>query len=141
MLNDNHTADQPLTGSCLCGALRYRIDAAIEALTHCHCSQCRKGHGAAFASYANVRSEQFRFTSDEQALGRYESSPGVTRSFCRACGSTLLWHSQNNRPNWLSVAVGTLDTALGELAQKHIHTESKADWYAIHDGLPIEHRP
>ncbi|HCA63195.1 MAG TPA: GFA family protein, partial [Pseudomonas sp.] len=45
---------QTHTGSCLCGVVRYRIDAPIDALTHCHCKMCRKAHGAAFATYASV---------------------------------------------------------------------------------------
>ncbi|KSR17162.1 methyl-accepting chemotaxis protein [Pseudomonas aeruginosa] len=41
-------------GSCLCGALHYRLSSPPHALSHCHCGQCRKAHGAAFASYGSV---------------------------------------------------------------------------------------
>lgn len=128
------------SGSCLCAAVKYRIDAPIESATHCHCSMCRKAHGAAFATYGNVRRKDFHFTQGEESLGIYQSSPGVTRSFCKHCGSALQWYSEQPHPNWLSVALGTLDTPVGEIAQKHIFPESKADWYAINDGLPLERR-
>ena len=127
-------------GSCLCGAVKYQIDAPIESATHCHCSQCRKGHGAAFATYGNVRWSDFRWTAGEDLVTHYHSSPGVTRSFCRQCGATLQWYSDNAHQNWVSIALGTLDSPLGEIPQKHIYPESKADWYAIADGLPQEPR-
>ncbi|MDH4562500.1 GFA family protein [Pseudomonas sp. BN411] len=127
-------------GSCLCGAVKYEIDAPINSATHCHCSQCRKGHGAAFGTYGNVRWSAFRLVQGEDALARFHSSPGVTRTFCRQCGSTLQWYSENAHPDWVSVALGTLDSPLGPIPQKHIYPESKADWYAIADGLPQEPR-
>lgn len=52
-----------LSGSCLCGAVSYEIDAPIESASHCHCSQCRKAHGAAFATYGKVRREAFRYVA------------------------------------------------------------------------------
>jgi len=127
-----------LKGSCLCGAVKYRLDAPIESATHCHCSMCRKAHGAAFGTYGNVRRKDFRFTQGQDSVVEYHSSPGVTRTFCKHCGSTLQWFSERPYPNWLSVALGTLDTPLGEIPQKHIYADSKADWYAIRDGLPQE---
>ncbi|WP_375738904.1 GFA family protein [Pseudomonas boanensis] len=128
------------SGSCLCGAVTYEIDAPIKSATHCHCSQCRKGHGAAFATYGNVRRKDFRFTQGQESVAEYHSSPGVTRTFCKHCGSNLQWFAEHPYPEWLSVALGTLDTPLGEIPQKHIYPESKAAWYAIADGLPQEPR-
>jgi hypothetical protein len=127
-------------GSCLCGAVKYEIDAPIASASHCHCSMCRKAHGAAFGSYGNVRREHFRFTAGEDQVATYHSSPGVSRTFCRDCGATLQWFAERPHPEWLSVALGTLDTPLGAIPQKHIFPESKADWYQIADGLPQESR-
>lgn len=129
-----------LTGSCLCGTVRYEIDAPIESVTHCHCSQCRKGHGAAFASYGNVRRAHVRLTRGQESIREFHSSPGVTRSFCGQCGANLQWFADHPHPEWTSIALGTLDTPLGAVPQKHIYTESKADWYVIADGLPQERR-
>lgn len=127
-------------GSCLCGTVRYEIDAPIESANHCHCSQCRKGHGAAFATYANVRREHFRFTQGEQSVAVFQASPGVSRTFCQHCGSNLQWFDQQARPNWLSVTLGTLDTPVSDFTQMHIYVRSKADWYCLNDGLPVDDR-
>lgn len=123
-------------GSCLCGAVRYEIDAEIKQITHCHCSMCRKAHGAAFGSYGTIPRSSFRFTQGENAVAIYHSSSSVTRTFCRHCGSTLQWYSDAVHPDWMSIALGTLDTSLEQQKQKHIYAGSKATWYHINDSLP-----
>jgi hypothetical protein len=73
-------------GGCLCGGIRFEIDSA-RSLTHCHCSNCRKLTGAAFASYVHVDESQFRLLSGKDLMQQFESSPGSFRTFCRICGS------------------------------------------------------
>jgi len=125
---------QTYTGKCLCGVVRYRIDAPIEQVTHCHCSMCRKTHGAAFASYASVPLDAFHFMSGKDQLGVYHSSQHVTRTFCIRCGSNLQF--VDNREHELGVVLGTLDTPLAVVPQSHIFVDSKASWYDIGDKLP-----
>jgi len=125
---------QTHTGSCLCGVVRYRIDAPINAVSHCHCKMCRKAHGAAFASYAGVPLDAFHLLSGKDQLGVYHSSEHVTRTFCIRCGSNLQF--VDNREHELGVAVGTLDSPLPPPAQSRIYVGSKADWYEIADDLP-----
>ena len=128
---------QTHTGSCLCGVVRYRIDAPIDELTHCHCKMCRKAHGAAFASYASYASvplDALHFMSGKDQLGVYHSSEHVTRTFCIRCGSNLLF--VDNREHEVGVAAGTLDSPLPAPPQSHIFVDSKAAWYEIHDALP-----
>ena len=38
-----------IKGSCLCGTVQWRLDPPFGEMSHCHCSMCRKAHGAAFA--------------------------------------------------------------------------------------------
>lgn len=116
-------------GSCLCGKVRYRLNAPIKAVSHCHCGQCRKFHGAAFASYGSVRVEDYEITAGHDVLRRFESSPGVLRTFCGTCGSSLTWHNSGGRfPDWISLALGTLDTAFVPWQERHVHVDSKAAW-------------
>ena len=129
---------QTHTGSCLCGVVRYRIDAPIDELTHCHCKMCRKAHGAAFASYGNVRREHHRFVQGQALVRTYQSSAQVTRTFCSVCGSPLLWHSEGAHADWVAVPLGTLDTPYDTPPQKHIYVDSKAPWVVIGDGYPQE---
>jgi hypothetical protein len=72
-----------IRGSCLCGSVRYEIRGALARATNCHCSQCRKAHGAAFGTYARVNWVDFTLIAGEAEIGSYQSSPGVRRTFCK----------------------------------------------------------
>src|SRR5262245_24473366 len=74
-------------GSCLCGTLRYEIDGPFSMMMNCHCSMCRKHHGAPFVTFAAAPLAGFRWLSGESAIVDYQSSPNGKRSFCRVCGS------------------------------------------------------
>ena len=51
-------------GSCLCGGVRFEAD-AIQMISTCHCSMCRKAHGAAYGVFANAFWDDFRFTAGD----------------------------------------------------------------------------
>ena len=121
--------DAVTQGSCLCGAVTYEVRAALKAVTHCHCRKCQKSHGAAFASYASAPRSAVRIRAVADALKSYESSPGVTRQFCLVCGSSLFWQDARGLyPEWVSIALGTLDTPFVPLKQAHSCIELKAAW-------------
>jgi hypothetical protein len=126
-------------GSCLCGTVRYEVQCAIKSIVHCHCSMCRKAHGAAFSSYAPVPAQSVRIVEGISALSSYRSSDAVSRIFCRHCGTTLHWHDAKRFKDWISVAVATLDTVLDCGNQQHAFVWSKASWYELKDSFP-KHR-
>lgn len=123
-----------LEGRCLCGAVAFEVQGPVERVSHCHCSMCRKGHGAAFATYGTVRAAQHRFTQGEAHIGRYVSSPTVERCFCTRCGSPLLWHEPGS--GWLAFPLGALETAWQPAQHMHIFVASKAPWFEITDHWP-----
>lgn len=122
-------------GSCLCGSVRYEIRGPLGRASNCYCSMCRKAHGAAFGTYARVQRSDFRLLSGEDAIASYASTPGVTRTFCRRCGSTLQFVSAD-RPASFALALGTLDDDPGVRPEAHIFVGSKAPWVEIADDLP-----
>ena len=75
-----------LTGGCLCGAVRYRIDGELtaEGAGFCHCGLCRRASGAPVVAWGTWRAADFRFTDGRPA--EYLSSPKGVRRFCPACG-------------------------------------------------------
>ena len=126
----------PYRGRCLCGAVRYEVGGDLSFASHCHCSMCRKAHGAAFGSYGGVPSHKFRFTQGEDVVRTFVSSPGVARRFCPHCGSPITWTSDQH-PGYVAFTLGTLETPLPMPAgMRHIHVASKAPWYEICDSLP-----
>lgn len=124
-----------IRASCLCAGVRFEITGPLGRASHCHCSMCRKAHGAAFGSYARVRSEDIRIAAGAELIAAYASSPGVTRTFCSRCGSTLQW-LWNARPEVQTIALGILDDDPGTRPECHIFVGSKAPWYEIADRLP-----
>jgi hypothetical protein len=115
----------------------WEVDGVFAAMSHCHCSMCRKNHGAAFATYAEAPMRSFRFTAGEDRVRRYRSSPSVERSFCSDCGSNLLFVYEPT-PDRVWVAAGTCDDDPGIRPTRHIFVASKAPWFEITDGLAEE---
>jgi hypothetical protein len=117
-----------IRGSCQCGGIRFEIDAVV-AITHCHCSICRKLSGGAFASYAHVAADKFRFLSGEDLILSYESTPGSHRNFCRVCGSRA--PGRTSYLKTVSIPAGLLDDDPGIRPVLHTFVGSKAPWVEI----------
>lgn len=123
-----------LTGSCLCGRVRYEIDGKIGPVGHCHCATCRKAQGGAFVTNAPVRRKYFRLVSGEDSVAKFESSPGKSRCFCRNCGSPL-WSKRQSEPDIVRIRLGLLDTDPERRPLAHIWVSEKAPWFDITDDL------
>src|SRR5690606_14686972 len=123
-----------IQGSCLCGTLRYEVDGPFTAMLNCHCSMCRKRHGAPFVTIAVAKLAAFRWLEGEGSLGRYTSSPNREWSFCTTCGATApLLIPQ---AGIALVPAGALDGDPGIRVQAHMFVGSKAPWHTISDSLP-----
>lgn len=124
-----------LTGSCLCGQVRYEIRGEPKLMYHCHCGTCRKANGASLATNLILSADDFAVVAGRDLLAAFESSPRKHRYFCSRCGSPIYSHSQHTA-QIVSVRCGTLDTAPAQRPSVHTHTASKAPWTEICDGLP-----
>jgi len=118
-------------GRCLCGAIRFEVNGPLRDVVVCHCSQCRRQHGAP-PSYTQAAWEHVRFEGEE-ALTWYRSSEKARRGFCRICGSSLFWERIGT--GRVSIAAGSLDSPTGLRTIRHIFVADKGDYYEIHDGL------
>jgi len=124
-------------GSCLCGKVEYEILGPVGPVSHCHCSQCRKAHGAGFGSYAAVEHSHFRWLGGESLVTGYRSSPDVFRTFCSKCGSTLQFVPEDRE--LFSLAVATLDDDAPLEVAAEVWTSERVAW-ADPAGAP-EHHP
>jgi len=79
-----------IKGRCECGAVSYEVDGEITDFSHCHCSQCRRLHGAAFASFGGVSRDKFQYLSGQSVLRIYASSDTTDRVSCGVCSSQIL---------------------------------------------------
>ena len=84
----------PLTGKCLCGAVRFEVTPPTKWCAHCHCSLCRRAHGAAFVTWFGVDRSGFELVAGDAELSWYQSTPEARRGFCSKCGSTIFFESE-----------------------------------------------
>lgn len=115
-----------LPGSCLCGAVAFRVTGALDDVDLCHCSQCRRANGGAFNVAVIVGTEQVRFLSRE-ALREYSAVPGKYRAFCGTCGSPV-YSRRDDLPGTLRLRGGTIVDLPAPSRLRHIYFGSRWPW-------------
>lgn len=125
----------PLTGGCLCSAVRYAIAAPIAALRTCHCTHCQKNTGTGMSVNAVVASKDFAITqgTPKRFTTTADSGRTLMRHFCGDCGSPLYAYREVS-PERYVVKAGTLDDSSGLKITAHIWTKSARPWSHIDPG-------
>ena len=118
------------SGRCLCGTVRFELELPTLWCAHCHCSLCRRAHGAGFVTWVGMDAARFRVTHGEEHLQRYRSSNEAVRSFCSACGSTLLFESQR-WPGEVHIVLSNIDTPIDREPARHAFVDDRAEWVPI----------
>ena len=124
-----------LTGSCLCGEIRFEVRGALGPVRYCHCSRCRRMTGSAFSANSRIRAADFALESGRDLVTEYEKDPGVIRAFCSRCGSPL-YARLDADPDALRIRLGTLEDDPELEPEAHVWVGSKAPWFEISDALP-----
>lgn len=102
---------------------------------HCHCSICRRIHGAGFVTWFAVPRAQLRITAGESDLVRFQSSDHGTRSFCGSCGSTLFFESTLHAER-IDIVLANMDGPIDREPQLHAYFDCRAEWVTVEDSLP-----
>ena len=123
-----------IIGKCLCEQITYEIDGEFGPIFNCHCSKCRRWHGAAFRTRGSIAKNQLTWLTGGKLLSTYDSSDNVTKYFCSNCGSALI-STYKDQPDVIGVPLGGLEGKLGK-PQAHIFVGSKSPWHDITDDLP-----
>ena len=121
-------------GGCLCGAVRFTVTMPTLFCGHCHCSMCRRSHGAAFVTWIAVPRAQVAIDGDPR-LTRYASSEHGSRSFCSRCGSSLFCVSSRH-PEIVDIPLANMDGPIDRLPESHIYFDDRAAWTTVGDDLP-----
>lgn len=122
-------------GTCLCGAVGFEAGLPSKWVAHCHCSMCRRAHGAAFVTWVGIEEGKFALRDPDQQLRWYDSSPGAQRGFCARCGSTLLFRSQR-WPGEVHVVLSNFDQPVDRAPQAHVFYDAHVEWFVVRDDLP-----
>lgn len=123
------------TGSCLCGAVRFRVTLPSKWVAHCHCTWCRRAHGAPFVTWAGFPTARFALEADSEAPAWYTSSPGARRAHCARCGSPMFFES-TRWPGEMHVARALIEGPLDREPSAHVFYETHVPWLDVADALP-----
>jgi hypothetical protein len=129
----------PLTGGCLCGALRYEISEAPTAIYTCHCTDCQQLTSSAFSLAITVPDRAFRLTKGEPRRAQKIADSGrtVTRWLCPDCAC---WIVSSPQPGAAAgemirrVRGGTLDDTSWLKPTAHFWTRSQQPWVVLPEG-------
>jgi hypothetical protein len=88
------SAQEPIKGSCLCQSVQYTITGNDKGAVLCHCSNCQKATGSAFANNHRFTRANITFTSGADLIKAYKDSNTtsgntLTRWFCSNCGGCI----------------------------------------------------
>lgn len=124
-----------LTGRCLCGAVRYRLEGRPFDCGWCHCRTCQLASGAPAMAFASVRTGEWVVTQGEEHCRRIRSSSLAERLFCGRCGTPLAI-DYDIQPETFDFSVVTLDDPDAIRPGFHIFWSSKVAWLDPGDDLP-----
>jgi hypothetical protein len=122
----------PLKGGCACGAVRYEISAMPFLLYACHCTECQRRSGSAFALNMPVATESFRIVKGTAKSWRNIGGSGATTTswFCGDCGGRI--HGERDDwPGAMSIRAGTLDDTSWLRPLAHFYMRSAQPWETI----------
>ncbi|KAF1712137.1 aldehyde-activating protein [Pseudoxanthomonas kalamensis DSM 18571] len=127
--------NQTLTGSCLCGGVRYTVNGELQRFVHCHCSRCRKATGTGHASNLFVRGTlEWQSGEDQVRAYKVPEAERFANAFCTQCGARVPRFSPQLQ--LVMVPAGSLDDVPDMLPSARIFQDSRAPWSCDGTELP-----
>jgi hypothetical protein len=125
-----------ITGGCLCGAVRYTAEADPTSATVCHCTDCRKFTGSAFAALVLVPKEALTISGTLKTFSSLGGSgKAILRHFCPECGSSIA-EEPGTRPGMVILTVGTFDDPAIAQPAREIFRDDAFPWVHVDGDIP-----
>lgn len=121
-------------GRCLCGSIEFDVAFPTKWCAHCHCSLCRRAHGAGFVTWFGVATSQFSVTKGHDKLKWYASSPQANRGFCMKCGTTMFFSSLRWSDE-MHIALAVMTSDIDREPAAHVFVDDRVDWVSLDDQL------
>ncbi len=121
-------------GSCLCGSITFEVGGFGDQAANCHCTMCRKFHGAAYGTLVSVSG--LRWLSGKELLKDYVGVNGTVRSFCTDCGSSVGFRLKDSSIENIELAISLFNDEIPVKIDAQIYTHYKANWVELQKGLP-----
>ncbi len=120
-------------GGCRCGSITFETSGQPVLVEYCHCRSCRHSAGAPMMAWAGFKLDGFSFLSGEPTV--HEPSPGVRRSFCGRCGTSLTLTDARFAEE-VYVALAAFDDTDAPSPDIHIWRSERLPWLETTDELP-----
>lgn len=122
-----------LSGGCACGSIRFVASGPPDWVGICHCASCRRATGGISIAAAGFSKSRVRL--DGATLAKFASSPGVLRSFCSVCGTSLSYESERWADD-IHLMVGAFDAPERLTPQFHLFFDDRLPCEEAADALP-----
>lgn len=124
-----------VTGSCLCGGVRFTATGPFQGFTFCHCERCRKAVGSAHSAHLFVDPKRFKWISGEKktTLFLHRRAGDYPRRFCNRCGSPVPRLARDGVR--MAIPAGALDSDPGCRPERNIFWSLRAPWGSCKHGL------
>lgn len=128
---------EKLEGGCSCGAVRYRLERAPMFVNCCHCRDCQRQSGAAFAVNAVIEADQVVLLSSEPQPVAVPTESGRPHQIfrCPKCQSPV-WSEYNGNARARFIRVCSLDKPNSVSPNAHIYVRSKLPWISLPADVP-----
>jgi hypothetical protein len=129
--------DLPLTGTCQCGSIHYKITQSPIVTLVCHCIDCQKLSAGAFSLTMAINREAFELIRGNLKSWERPTASGGTAIcfFCGDCGNRI-YHENPEMPEVLRLKPGTLDDTAFINPDAHVWTKRAQPWVVIPPGIP-----
>lgn len=120
--------------SCSCGQLTLRAEGEPVRVSVCHCLDCQRRSGSAFAVQARFPEERVRLQGATHEYVRQGSDGAATFLFCPTCGSTVLYRREAE-PGLVAIAVGAFADPRFPWPATSIYRERQHAWITLADAI------
>ncbi len=119
------------TATCRCGALRAICEGEPVRVSVCHCLDCQKRSGSAFAAQARWPDDQVTVTGDYAVWERVaDSGHRATYRFCPTCGSTVAYVIEG-WPGVTAIPLGAFADPDFPAPAFSVYEHRKHDWTVV----------
>ena len=125
------------TASCRCGQLKATVTGEPVRLSVCHCLNCKKRSGSAFAVQARWPAEQVTVEGESKVhVMRGDSGNPASFHFCPECGSDVYYDISGKFEGLIAIPLGAFDDPYIGTPTYSVYEGRKHDWVAIAaDGM------
>lgn len=136
--DDSVKGDLPLTGSCMCGAVRFEVSEPLVEADRCYCTRCQKRTGNGYSASALARAGSFRVTAGADRVKTFAFEDGWLKAFCKTCGGHL-YAADRDDPTQIAVRLGAFDSDPGIRPSDYYFTDYAAAWSPVPDDGVTRH--